>query len=224
MFMRFFAPSKFKKNLPTRAIKGIYIPSFVFNGNSSSHYNGELYLEPTVTDREGRTKTVRNYFPIFGDIDVELHNITVESSSKMTQAQITGVLPYEYNGSKPYRESYLLGYNVEHYSESLEQSKDEYRAIAKDIIERQILSKYSYDGVSYLKVSPVFKGETYRYVLLPVYRFEYEYKNKKYVSYMNGQTGHVDKNVPKSAVKISILVILGILLLLTPILLAILLK
>ena len=83
------------------------------------------------------------------------------------------------------------------------------------------MSKYSYDGVSYLNVSSEFSDETYTYDLLPVYRFEYEYDKKQYKTYMNAQSGKVDRNVPKSKWKIAFVVILGILLFLIPILLSI---
>ena len=218
---RFFAPSKFKKNMPTSAIKGIYIPAFVFSGDSHSKYVGQLYNEYVETDRQGHSYTRRSYFMISGERDVKLNNITVESSSQMNQAEINSFLPYDYKDAKAYKDAYLLGYNVEHYVDSLDESKEKYRNIAKDIIERQILSKYSYDGVAYIKINSEFSNETYVYSLLPVYRFEYEYKKKKYITYMNAQTGKVDKNVPKSALKISLVVILGILALLVPILLAV---
>ena len=47
--------------------------------------------------------------------------------------------------------------------------------------------------------------------MLPVYTFEYEYKKKKYITIMNGQTGKIGKGLPISPLKVSLVVILVIL-------------
>ena len=91
----------------------------------------------------------------------------------------------------------------------------------KSMIRSDILRKYTYDGVSYLNVNTDYSNETFEYDILPVYRFDYDYKNKKYVTYMNGQTGRVDNNIPKSPAKIALVVILIILAVLLPIIIAI---
>ena len=53
-----------------------------------------------------------------------------------------------------------------------------------------------------------------------MYKFEYDYKQKKYVTYMNGQTGKIDSKLPKSAGKITLIVLLILLFVVGPIVLA----
>lgn len=209
---RFFAPKKFKRNLPENQVKGIYIPAYAFDTNTHSVYNGELYDEEEETDSEGRTHTERRYFHVSGKHDFKFRDVIVECSSKISQYDIDGVLPYEYGGKQAYKNEYILGYSVEQYNQTVEKSIPTYKQIVESSIKSQILSKYHYDGVSYLNVSTDYDDEKYRYYLLPIYRFDYEYKGKKYVTYMNGQTGKVDNNIPKSGWKIFFAIILPILL------------
>ena len=143
----------------------------------------------------------------------------VESSSKITQSELTGFLPYKFAEKKPFDNSYILGYSVEQYNSTVEKCIPQYKSILNDMIRRDILRKYTYDGVSYLKVETDCSDEKYLYYMLPVYRFDYKYKNKDYITYMNGQTGKVDSNVPKSGLKIALVVILIALILALPIIL-----
>ncbi|MBR7091011.1 MAG: hypothetical protein IKC79_00990, partial [Clostridia bacterium] len=65
-----------------------------------------------------------------------------------------------------------------------------------------------------------FNNHTYSLYLMPVYRFEYQFKKKPYITYMNGQTGKVNNNLPKSGTKITLTVLFVLLLILLPFILA----
>lgn len=207
-----FVPNAFKKQMPENQIKGIYIPAFSFNVNTISSYNGRLYNDVSRTDSEGHTTTDRNYFNINGNFTRKFTDILVECSSKLVQSQIDEFLPYNYGKKKPYNDGFIRGYSVEHYNENVDSCKVTYERILTDLIRSGILSQYHYDGVDSLKVSTSKSNETYAYYLVPIYRFDYVYNKKHYATYMNGQTGRVDSNVPKSKLKIAFVSILAILL------------
>ena len=208
---RFWAPRKFKKKLPENEITGIYIPSFGFDADTFSKYDGRLFNEVTVRDSDGHTHTERHYFRIGGTLQKSYQNVMVECSSKITQRELHGFLPYNFDEKMPYTNQFILGYSVEQYDKEVKDSIETYHSELRNLIERDILRKYVYDGVDYLNVKTDRSNEKYQYHILPVYRFEYDYKGKKYVNYMNGQNGKVDGNTPKSKLKIGIAIALGIL-------------
>lgn len=218
---RFFAPRKFKKKLPENQITGIYIPCFGFDANTKSVYKGELYNEETHTDRDGRSHTTRSYFHISGTWNYKYENIIVECSSQITQLELKGFTPYKHNKGKPYNNSFILGYSVEQYDKEVNDCLEQYHYELDNCIRKDILKKYSYDGVNYLNVKTERSDEKYAYQILPVYKFEYDYKNKKYVTYMNGQTGKVDNNIPKSKIKIAFAILLPILIFAIPFIISI---
>ena len=220
---RFWAPRKFKKQLPANEITGIYIPSFGFDVSSKSSYEGKLYRNETYYDQDGRSHTERSYFHISGGLNKDYKNIMVECSSHINQAELNGFIPYEYEKKQAFTNSFILGYSVEQYDKEIQNCLDIYRTELNNRIKSDILSKYHYDGVSYLNIKTERSHEKFLYQILPVYRFEYDYKKKKYITYMNGQTGKVDSHTPKSAVKIAIATILGILALVGIVLLSVLL-
>ena len=120
--------------------------------------------------------------------------------------------------TKPYKNDYILGYSVEHYNKNATENIPTYKDEVGLILRGQILSKYHYDGVDYLNIDTNYSNEQYRYYVLPMYRFDYEYKKKKYITYMNGQTGKVDGNVPKSKLKITFAILIPLLIMLAIIL------
>ena len=71
-----------------------------------------------------------------------------------------------------------------------------------------------YDQVDGMRIYPVFSGETYKHVLVPVYATAYQYRDKVYHVLINGQTGMIKGEYPKSIFKIALCVLLVILFLL----------
>lgn len=212
---KFWAPRKFKKQPPKNIVHGIYVPAFAYDAHTDSQYQGRLYDEYTEKDSDGHTHTRRSYFSVSGSHTADLENVIVEASSKITQNEIEGVLPYHYKKIKPYKNDYIFGYSVERYNKNVIENIPTYKDKVRRILRGQILSKYYYDGVDYLNISTTFSNEQYRYYILPIYRFDYEYKKKKYITYMNGQTGKVDGNVPKSKLKIALIILIPLLIILS---------
>jgi len=99
-------------------------------------------------------------------------------------------------------------------------AKKDYRSITQNAIRSAIQNLHPHDGVDFLNVNTDYKNEFYSYYLVPMYKFEYDYKQKKYVTYMNGQTGKIDSKLPKSAGKITLIVLLILLFVVGPIVLA----
>ena len=72
----------------------------------------------------------------------------------------------------------------------------------KDTIKNQILGSYSYDRVESFHLDVSYSNESYLYRLLPIYCFEFTYKKKKYITFMNGQTGKIGTGYPKSYIAV----------------------
>lgn len=199
---RWFLPNKFKKTPPIDSIKGVYIPSFGFDEITSSNYQGRLGTNHTRRGANGKTYTYTTYQNISGAIRLEHNNVFIESSSLVSQAQLEEIKPYDTRQIYKYNADFIRGYSLEYYINTVEQCKLQADFIIDNSIRSSILSKYSYDTVSYLNINTDRLDEKFSYVILPTYQVSYNYKNKNYITLMNGQTGTVGKNLPKSGVKI----------------------
>lgn len=213
-----FLPNKFKKQLPQSEIEGIYIPTFLFDADSQSAYNGVLSETKTVR-RGGETKTITRSFHISGKKNMQHKNVVIEASAHLNQEQLEALKPFDYSQFHEFDESFLLGYYVENNDMSVDGCKSTAREVMRAAIRSKILSGYHYDSVDRLDILTNFSNEKFSYGILPTYRFHYKYKNKDYTTFMNGQTGKVGGGVPKSGVKITFfamsifLFIMGIILL-----------
>ena len=69
-----------------------------------------------------------------------------------------------------------------------------------------------------LEIHPVFSGRTFKHVLVPVWLLSYLYGRTSYQVVVNGYTGRMAGQYPKSPWKIALLVLLAIIVLLIVIL------
>lgn len=203
----FWVSSKFKKAKTKKVVEGMYFPAFSFSAESYSTYDGKLSETEKVRGRDGETRTVTNTFYISGTKDLNHQNITQEVSSRVNQTELNYVLPYDFSKMKKFDEKFILGYNVEHFEIGVSAAYNTAKEKMNQNIRRSILSRYSYDRVHYLNINTIFSNERYKYVLLPIYKFEYKFKNKNFKTYMNGQNGNIGGKFPLDKLKITLTVI-----------------
>lgn len=208
---KFFAPNNIKNGKTPYIVDSIYIPAYQFNCDTSSEYEGKL--ENRDEDSEGNT--IYNSFRIRGVKDHIDKDVTIECSNYLTQMTLEKIKPFDMSTIKKFDSGFIMGYSVEHLNEKLSKVREMAKEINNKHIRSAILREYSYDRVSYLNVRTQYKSTYFAYIILPTYRISYTYKDKKYETFMNGQTGKLYHKYPKSAGKIvglilSILAIVGL--------------
>ena len=75
----------------------------------------------------------------------------------------------------------------------------------RHLCERDVLRRY--DRVSNLNMNANYDKETYKHILVPIYSSAYYYKGKEYHILINGQSGVISGEYPKSVFKIVAIVI-----------------
>ncbi|MBE5745723.1 MAG: hypothetical protein E7359_00325 [Clostridiales bacterium] len=210
---KFFLPNKFKKSADFSSIYGTYISSFSFDSYTKSTYNGRLSETETYTDSNGKSHSKTTYQNISGKKDIQFENIIAEASSLTNQKLFEEIKPYNINEKTTYvyNPDFIRGYAVETNDNSLENCKVVSENLMKEKIKKIILSKYFYDRVEYFNLNTTFLNNKYSYMLVPVYFININYKNKTYTTYLNGQTGKLGENLPKSKWKIALTIGLPIL-------------
>lgn len=209
---KLFLPNKFKKTPNLDKINGTYISCFMFDSKTSSTYNGTLAQVETRI-RNGKTYTDIKHKHISGQKNVDFENFEIESSSQTNQYFFNQIRPFVINDDTcfHYDENFLRGYNVESYDQSVCECKKISEEEMKESIKAKILSNYSYSYVESFSQNTTFSDEKYSYALLPIYFISFVYNKKDYRVYLNGQTGKLGNNLPKSKVKIGFAIFFGIL-------------
>ena len=206
---KFFVPRAFKKLVDPEKIKGIYIPTFAFDANTITKYYGSLSTSHTVQTKNGFVTQTRSY-PISGIKHLAINDVMIETSSHITQNELRQILPFNMQKCYKFNENFIRGYVVEHFERAFDECYNQSKEAMKARIKSEILSAYSYTSIEHFSMDTKFKDEKYNYKLVPIYQFDYEYKKKKYKTLMNGQTGKIGGGLPKSPLKIALVVFLVI--------------
>ena len=209
---RFFAPRKFKKHLTAENVNGVYVPCFTFDSHTTSHYEGRIGTTHTRTVGSGknlRTETYTVWRNISGTYYDDFNDVLITAGSKLDQQKLDKIRPYDTDAGKVYEENYLLGFMAYQYDEGLDGCWNKAKGVIDKELRNRILSQYSYDRVAYFNVSTRHERVTYKYVMLPVYVGNYNYKKKLFNFYVNGESGRTWGKYPKSVPKILSLVLLG---------------
>lgn len=204
---RFFAPKVFKKNVTVDNINGVYEPCFTFDSNTTSQYEGRLGKTRTRTvRRNGKTVTesYTQWYHVSGVLTHFFDDVMISSGNTLSQKTMQKILPFATDSVRVYSEEYLSGYMANHYEKDLRTSWDEAKSSMDRLIRQLIINRYNADCVGYLNVNTMHEDVKYKYVLLPTYVVNFNFKKKVYNVCINGQTGKISGKSPLSPLKVGI--------------------
>lgn len=208
---KWFLPNDFKKNLPKSEMVGTYIPCFGFDTNTNSSYSGIFAYTVSYRDSDGHRQTREETKFVSGTHQQNFLNLLIESSAHISDMDLTDIKPYNMNEARKFNQDYLKGYTVEHYQDDVNVCFDLAKAKITSQIKSKLPSKHGCTRIVSINLHTNYDAKKYCYYLLPTYNFMYKYKDKSYNTLMNGQTGKVGSNVPRSKVKITLFVLMLVL-------------
>lgn len=204
---KLFAPSPYKKSIKADNFKGVYIPSFSFNADSYSTFQGRLGERRTRTVGSGNNKRVETYiywYNVSGKDSRAFVNMMVEASPQIRQKDLDKLQPFDVGFTEAYSREYIAGFLAERYDSSLDDSFGIARDKMDVLIRKAILARYHADEVDYLNVSTKYSDIKFRYTLLPLWVCAYKYKEKLYRFLVNGRTGKSTGKTPVSGTRVGV--------------------
>ena len=204
-----FVPTKVKKMRLDLNINGVYIPSWTYDTNTFTQYSGRLGKRYTVVVGSGKNRRVVTkirWFSIRGTKTLNFDDILINSGKSLDQEELNDISPYNTNYSLEYDGGYLAGFHAEHYSMDVKSGFQIARGPMESTIKSAILRDYVYDVVGSFNMQTYYNKVTYKYVLLPVWFGLLKYGKKHYKFLVNGETGKIKAQYPKSVWKILALI------------------
>ncbi len=215
---KWFCPKEAKESVKPKSFKGIYLPYWTFDTQTSSVYHGQYGRTRTRTNSKGETKVEITWHSTSGSMSEFFNDELVLASKNHDSSLLRGLEPFDTEKNKAYKPEYVAGFVAERYSVGLtdawEIAKDSIHDQLKDMAENDIRSRHATAHVRGVSVRASFDDITYKYLLLPIWISNFKYKNKVYQFMVNGQTGKVSGRTPISAFKVAITAIAAILALL----------
>ncbi|MBO4395820.1 MAG: TFIIB-type zinc ribbon-containing protein [Eubacterium sp.] len=189
---KFFANKNFRNEFTTDNVMGVYFPYMLVDMKGHACFSGEgevktgSYTRTTGSGDNKHTETIYKVdsYSVFRECDVEIDDLTVESSSRRAGAVsgkvetnniINAILPFDTENSVKYDSNFLKGYT----SEKRDVNKSDLQPIVdsqeKEAIKFQLnKSVEKYDrGVRWDNVQVNKQGEKWLAAYLPVWLYSY---------------------------------------------------
>lgn len=208
---KFFCPKLAKESAKPKSFKGLYIPYWTFDSETTTNYRAEFGIDRQVRDKDGNTTTKTDWYPTHGIYQEFFDDTLVCGSTKQDRWMLEGLEPFQTEKAVEYKPEYIAGFVAERYSldvkSAWEKAKEKIKTILGGRIREKIRKEKNADGVRNLNLNVDYQKVTYKYLLLPVWISAFKYKDKIYQFMVNGQTGKVTGKTPISWIKVAITVV-----------------
>jgi DNA-directed RNA polymerase subunit RPC12/RpoP len=212
----FWAPGKLKNKAMTDQVHGLYIPYWTFDAQVHADWtaeSGDYYYETeSYRDANGKTQTrqVRKvrWYPSSGSLDHFFDDELVSASRGVNAGMLLAVEPFPTKELVPYNPGFLSGWVVERYQIDLVAAAEHARERMSTKLEALCAAQVPGDTHRNLNVNADYSRQTFKHILVPVWLLNYAYGTRKFQVVINGYTGAVDGEYPKSWVKIFFAVLL----------------
>lgn len=206
---KLFVPKEFKETSEFHDVQGVYVPFWLYDG--IAYGSAEYHGEKVHTSRKGDYEIKRtDHYEIVRQGEARFEKIPADASSKMPDALMDSIEPYDYKGLEPFSQGYIAGYLADRYDVSKEECSVRAKKRAEKTLENLIDDTVTGYNNKTKRFSHVrVKEGTISYAMLPVWMMSTKYRNKDYLFAMNGQTGKMVGELPMDKLKAFITTIIA---------------
>jgi LSD1 subclass zinc finger protein len=209
---KWLAPSKLKKSAVSfDAFKGVYLPFWTYDANTYTDYKGERGVNRTVsfTNSKGQTshRTVTDWYPKNGNVHVVFDDVLVPASPTLPPFITTKLTNWDLMNCVAYRKEFLAGFITEIYQRDFRVAIDDAKKKMNVIIDSNIRRDIGGDQQNIRSKNTQYQDLKFKHLLLPVWISAFRFNDKLYQFVVNGRTGEVIGDYPKSTAKIIMIVL-----------------
>lgn len=189
-------PKAFKDENHLDEIKGIYVPFWLFDTNAKASVRYRASKTRFWSDsRFNYTET--SYFSVIRDGTLDFTNVPVDGSSKIDDALMESIEPFDMSDAVDFHTAYLSGYLADKYdvdsAECISRANQRIKQSTEDVFSSTV---HGYSSVVTENSNINFSNGAYKYALLPVWILNTNWNGEKYIFAMNGQTGKMTGDLP----------------------------
>lgn len=199
----FLCPKEIKRIVKNEKFQGIYLPCWTFDV--------EAYITCTGSYMDKKDK---RHFHENGKKFV--NDRIVIATDRHEVEHIREIYPYETERNRPYKDEYVAGFESEKYTISIEKAWRDEKPFLEEELKKQVVKEIklnyaAFKNVTIDEIEITYDEPKYKYLLIPVWLSEFEYKGVTYEIVINGENGKVGGELPISNRNRNIAVIIAIL-------------
>ena len=214
------APNDLKRYAQSDAgLAGMYLPFWTYDCRTASDYRGErgddYYVDESYQSSNSRGEAVMStrrrketrWSPASGHVDKFHDDVIVMASKTLPPAILGATGRWNLKGLVPYQPEFVSGFQAEAYQVGLREGFPIAKVAIDGEIARLVRRDIGGDQQRIQEIATRYADIRFKHVLLPVWISAYRYRDQPYRFIINGQTGEVSGESPKSWWKIALLTI-----------------
>lgn len=191
-----FLPKAFSSQNHIEEIQGVYVPFWLCD----CQVDGTATYKATNsrTWQEGDYEiTETDHYQVERSGRIGFERIPADASTKMPDAHMDAIEPYDFNELKAFSTAYLPGFLADKYDVSQEDSMPRFQTRAQNSAALELQKTVTgYASVTVQNQSFQFSCSNMKYVLLPVWMLSTKWNDQNFLFAMNGQTGKLIGDLP----------------------------
>ena len=174
----------------------MYVPFWLYSGTGTGDatFNGRNIR--TWSDKDN-IYTETDHYHAHRVGTMAFHRVPVDGSTKMPDAHMDAIEPFDYSEMVPFSVGYLPGYLTDRYDQGVktceERANRRVEATCVDTLQDTVKG---YMEVDLAHASATLNLNDVAYALLPVWMLHTKYNGGDYLFAMNGQTGRLVGDLP----------------------------
>ena len=189
-------PKIFKDENHIDEIKGLYVPFWLFDAETDADIRYHATRTRVWSDSRYRY-TETSHFALHRAGSLGFAGVPVDGSSKMDNALMESIEPYDLSQAVDFQTAYLAGYLADRYDVSSDDSVSRANERIKYTTEQTFAGTVNgYSSVVPEQSRVRCEGGRVRYALLPIWLLLTSWEGKNYLFAMNGQTGKFVGDLP----------------------------
>lgn len=191
-------PKCFKSENHIEKIQGVYVPFWLYDVSTNADISFHATKVRHWSDSNYNYTQTRHY-RVRRAGGMTFEGVPVDGSTKMADALMESIEPYDISKAVNFQTAYLAGYLADKYDVSAETAKPRSEERIRASVEETLRSTAGgYSTVTAENAQIDVQTERVRYGLMPVWVLNTRYQGKDYVFAMNGQTGKMVGDLPMS--------------------------
>ena len=189
-------PKTFKDKNHIEEVKGVYVPFWLFDADVQADVRYRTTRVRSWSDSDyDYIKT--SYYAVRRAGNISFERVPVDGATKMPDALMQSIEPYDFSGAVPFQTPYLAGYVADKYDVNSAQSQaDANLRIKRSTEDAFRATVQGYATVETQNSSISFSKSKASYALYPVWLLNTTWEGNQYVFAMNGQTGAFAGDLP----------------------------
>ena len=188
-------PNDFLSQQLIDKVQGVYVPVWLFDGKLDGTISFDGTTSSSYTTGNYRYTEVSHYL-IECDGGMAFSRVPVDGSAKMDDDLMNSIEPYDYSQIVPFDGQYLSGFLADRYDKGPDESIPTASARMMNSAVNAFRGAVPNYSITLRNNGLNLYDPSVKYVLLPVYIFNYKYNGNLYRFAMNGQTGKLVGELP----------------------------